>query len=160
MNTIIKRDSDRLAAHAERVKQGLERLEQDCSAWARKREQEDLVDLMEDLKGVEVDVSLMLTDCISTGCQFGDEAPKVVFHDLPEIFGCLDTLFNDLKKARLQLDKAYIHSKILDHLEIDYGRFRKLIGTVQRHLSAQQSQRAFPPGRAPVHLSQEHAATL
>jgi hypothetical protein len=160
MNGIIHRDSDRLTERAERIKQGLERLEQDCSAWSRKREEEDLVDLMGDLQGVEMDVSLMLTDCISAGCQCGEEAPKVLFHDFREIFGCLDTLFNGLKKARLQLDKAYIHSTILDHLEIDYGRFRKLIGQVQRHLSAQQKQTAVPSEGVPIHLAQGHAATL
>jgi hypothetical protein len=160
MNAIIHRDSDRLIAHAERIKQGLQTLEQDCSVWARMREEKDLLDLMGDLKGVEMDVSLMLTDCISAGCQCGEEAPKVVFHDLREIFACLDTLFNGLKKARLQLDEAYIHSAMLDHLEIDYGRFRKLIGKVQRHLNAQQDQRAVPSEGVPVHLAQGHAATL
>jgi hypothetical protein len=34
MNGIIHRDSDTLTAHAERIKQGLQRLEQDCSVWA------------------------------------------------------------------------------------------------------------------------------
>jgi hypothetical protein len=160
MNAIIHRDSDRLTAHAERIKQGLEKLELDCTLWARKREEKDLVDLMEDLKGVEMDVSLMLTDCISAGCQCGEEAPKVVFHDLREIFACLDTLFSGLKKARLQLDKAYIHSGILDHLEIDYGRFSKLIGKVQRHLTAQQRQTTVPLKGAPVLLDQGHAAML
>jgi hypothetical protein len=160
MNGVIHRDSDRLTVHAERIKQGLERLEQDCSAWARKREEKDLGDLMEDLQRIEMDVSLMLTDCISAGCQCGEEAPKVVFHDFREVFGCLDTLFNGLKKARLQLDRAYIHSAILDHLEIDYGRFRKLIGKVQRHLNAQKSQTPVPLEGSPVHLAQGHAATV
>jgi hypothetical protein len=49
---------------------------------------------------------------------------------------------------------------MLDHLEIDYGRFRKLIGKVQRHLNAQQDQRAVPSEGVPVHLAQGHAATL
>jgi hypothetical protein len=159
MNAIIRRDSDRLTSHAERIKQGLQRLEQDCSAWARKREEKDLVDLMEDLKGAEMDVSLMLTDCISAGSQCEEEATKVVFHDLHEILCCLDTLFNALKKARMQLHKAYIHSAILGRLEIDYGRFRKLIGKVQTHLNVQESQTAVPLEGAPVHLAQGHAAT-
>ena len=160
MNAVINRDSDRLTAHAERMKQGLERLEQDCSAWARKREEKDLVDLMEDLKGAEMDVSLMLTDYISAGSQCGEEATKVVFHDFHEILCCLDTLFNVLKKARVQLHKAYIHSGILGRLEIDYGRFRKLIGKVQTHVNVQQSQTAAPLEGAPVHPAQEYATTV
>ena len=51
MNGIIHRDSDRLTAHAERIKQGLQRLEQDCSVWARKREEKGLVDLSYRLMG-------------------------------------------------------------------------------------------------------------
>jgi hypothetical protein len=45
MNGSIPRDSDRLTAHAEKIKHGLRRLEQDCSVWARKREEKDLMDL-------------------------------------------------------------------------------------------------------------------
>jgi hypothetical protein len=45
MNGSIHRDSDRLTARVERIKQGLLGLEQDCSVWARKREEKDLVDL-------------------------------------------------------------------------------------------------------------------
>jgi hypothetical protein len=142
MNAVIHRDSESLMAHAERIKKDLQRLEQDCSMWARNREEKDLVDLMEDLKGVEMDVCLLLTDCTSAGRPCREEAPKAVFHDLHEIFACLDTLFDNLKKARLQLGKAYIHDAVLDHLEIDYGRFSKLTGKLQRHLNAQQSQPA------------------
>jgi hypothetical protein len=160
MRTILHRDTHRLTVDTERIKQGLEKLKQDCSAWARKRNEKDLVDLMEDLQGVETDVSLMLTDCISAGCQCGEQAPKVVFHDLREIFRCLDTLFNGLKKARRQLAQDYIHPGIPDHLEIDYGRFRKLIEKVQRHLNEQQSQTVIPLDGAQVHLAQGHATTL
>jgi hypothetical protein len=160
MNAIIHRDSDRLTAHAERIKQGVQRLERDCSVWARKREEKDLVDLMEDLKGVERDMSLILTDCICAGCDGGEEAPKMVFHDLHETFACLDTLFNRLKEARLQLDKAYIHYAILDHLEIDYGRFSKLIAKVKTHLNARQSRTYVPLEEALLYLAQEHEATV
>jgi hypothetical protein len=153
MNAVIHRDSDRLLAHAERIKEGLQRLEQDCSAWARKREEKDLVEIMEDLKGVETDVCLLLTDCTSAGRPCPEEAPKAVFHDLHEIFACLDTLFDGLKKARLQLGSAYIHDALLDHLEIDYGRFSKLIGKLQRDLDAQQGQAVFLLEAAPAYLT-------
>jgi hypothetical protein len=160
MNAATHRDSDRLVAHAERIKEGLQRLEQDCSVWAIKREEKDLLDLMENLKGVEMDVCLLLMDCASAGRPCGEEAPKAIFHDLHEIFACLAALFDGLKQARLQLGNAYIHDAILDHLEIDYGRFSKLIGKVQRHLNAQQSQPAVPLEGPPVHLVKDHAATV
>ena len=44
MNALIHRDSDGLTAPAERIKQGLQRLEQDCSVWAGKRQEKDLVE--------------------------------------------------------------------------------------------------------------------
>jgi hypothetical protein len=145
MNTAIHRDSDRLLAHAERIKEGLQRLGQDCSVWARKREEKDLVDLMENLKGAETDVCFLLTDCASPGRRCGEETPKTVFHDLREIFSCLDTLFDGLKKARLQLGEAYIHNAVLDDLEIDYSRFSKLLGKVQGNLRTQQRPSVAPP---------------
>jgi hypothetical protein len=145
MNTAIHRDSDRLLAHAERIKEGLQRLGQDCSVWARKREEKDLADLMENLKGAETDVCFLLTDCASPGRRRGEETPKTVFHDLREIFSCLDTLFDGLKKARLQLGEAYIHNAVLDDLEIDYSRFNKLLGKVQGNLSTQPRPSVAPP---------------
>jgi hypothetical protein len=160
MNALIHRDSDGLTAHAERIKQGLQRLEQDCSVWARKRQEKDLVDLMEDFKGVQNGVNLMLTDCICARSQHGAEAAKSVFDDLCEILCCLDPLFNVLKKARMQLDEAYIHPAILDRLEIEYGRFRKLIGTLQTHVNGQQSQSNVPLEETPLDLAQEYATTV
>ena len=160
MNAMIHRDFDRLTAKAERIEQDLQRLEKDRSTWARKREEKDLADLVEDLKGVEGDLGLMLTDCICANSRCGEETPKVVFHDLHEIFACLDTLFNGLKKARLQLDKTYIPCAILDHLEIDYSRFAKRIVKVQRHLNTQQRRTGAPLEEGRVHLAQEHAAPV
>jgi hypothetical protein len=160
MNTLIQRDSDRLTAHAERVKQDLQNLGQDCAVWARKREEKDLLDLMEDLKGVQNSVKLMLTDCICTQSQCGDESGKEVFDNLCEILCCLDPLFSLLKKARMQLDEAYIHPVILDRLEIDYGRFRKLVRIVQTHANGQQRRNNIPLEETPLHLAREYAATV
>ena len=160
MNAAIGRGSDRLAAQSERIRQDLQRLEKDRSAWAREREEKDLADLMDDLKSVERDVGPMLTDCVCVSSRRGEEAPKVVFRDLHEIFVCLDTLFNGLKKARLQLDRAYIRDALLDHIEINYSRFAKLIVKVQRHLDAPQSHTDVPPEEGGVHLPQKQAATV
>jgi hypothetical protein len=153
MGSMIHRDTQRIAGDAERITHGLECLARDRLVWARKREEKDLMDLIEGLKGLEIDVSLMLTDCISAGCQVGEEAPKVVFHDFRELFSCLDALFNGLKRARLELDRAYIHPAVLEHLEVDLVRFRKLIGEVQRHLNEGEHQTAVAPEGFQAHLS-------
>jgi hypothetical protein len=153
MSTMIHRDSQRLEGDTERITQGLECLARDLSVWARKREEKDLMDLIDGLKALEIDVSLMLTDCISAGCQVGEEAPKAVFHDFHEIFGCLDALFNGLKKARLQLDRAYIRPAILENLEVDFRRFRKLIEDIHRHLDEQENQTALVREGIQAHLA-------
>jgi hypothetical protein len=160
MKNILRRDSHKLRMDGEKIRQGLEKLKRDCSEWARKQEEKDLAELLEKLKGVEMDVSLMLTDCISAGCRFGEGAPRVVFHDFREIFRCLDTLFNGLKKARRQLAKDYIHPGTPHRLEIDYERFIKLVGRVQRNLNAEQGQTVIPLDAVGGHVTQGHALSL
>ena len=59
MNPVINEDTRKLEADAQTIEQDLNCLTRDCSAWARKRAEQDLTGLMEDLKGVEADVSLM-----------------------------------------------------------------------------------------------------
>lgn len=160
MNDLILTDAQRLEGDAETIKQGLECLTRDCSAWARKREEKDLVDLVEDLKGAQMDVSLMLTDSVELGYHCEEKVPKVVFHDLHDLFSCLDSLFNDLKKARGQLREGYIPPFILEHLEVKSRRFRKVIGQVRRHLKERGRQTATSLKGFQVHLPQGHATAL
>jgi hypothetical protein len=160
MNPIIIRDSDNLKMQAERIKENLTTLEQDCSAWDRKREQKDLRNLMEDLKKTYAGVNLMLTDCLRARSQCGEEAARLVFDDLCEILCCLDPLFSVLKKARMQLEEDYIHPAILARFEIDYSRFRKLIGNVQMRVNRQQPRNNVPSEDASRRLAREYAATV
>ncbi len=160
MNAIIHCDAQRLEEDAERITVGLKCLGRDRSAWARKREEKDLKDLMEALKSTEMDVSLLLRECILADFQHGEDSPKVVSDGFREIFGCLDTLFNGLKKARLQLNNACILPATLEHLEVDSGRFRKLIGQVQRHLNAHQDQTAVSLKGLRGHLAQGSATAF
>ena len=160
MNTVIQSYTQRLEDDAERITKGLRCLGRDCSAWARTREEKDLKDLLEDLERIEIDVSLILTDCIWAGSQFGEDSTRVIFHDFRDIFGRLDTIFNGLKKARLQLNKTYIHPATLAQLEVDCGRFRKLIREVRKDLNEKQDQSAIPLERTKVHLVQGSATTV
>jgi hypothetical protein len=134
MDSILERDVRKLLDDTETIKQDLERLEQDYSAWARKREENDLANLMEDLKSAEIDVSTMTTDCVSASLQSGRNVPTVVFYDLHQSFVWLDALFNDLKKARSELQDAHIQHDLIDHFEIDCGRFTKTAEQIRRDL--------------------------
>jgi hypothetical protein len=153
MDAILHKGTPSLSVAAERVKHGLGRLKHDCSVWARNREERDLRDLMEGLKDMEKDLSLMLTDCVTASCPRDQKAPKAIFDDFREIFASLDALFNALKDARLQLKEAYIHPTMLDYLEVAYGRFDKLFGQVKRHLDEEDSSAHAPLKETGVDLA-------
>ncbi len=53
MELVLKKDMEKLFGHTDKVKQGLEVLEKDHVAWTRDREREDLVDILEGIKGLE-----------------------------------------------------------------------------------------------------------
>jgi len=124
------------------------------------RDGEHSVDLMEDLREVEVDVSLMLTDYITAGCTLGEDAPKVVFHDFRGIFSCLDALFSGLKEARLELLNRSSQGTITDRLGIDWGRLRNLLGQIQRDLNENHSQIGLPSEGIQAQQAQDYAITL
>jgi hypothetical protein len=134
MNSILERDVQKVLHDTKTIKEHLERLEKDYSDWARKREERDLGSLMEDLKTAEIDVSTMTTDCVSANSQRGRNVPTVVFHDLHQVFVWLDALFNDLKKARSELQDTCIEHELIDHLEINCGRFTKIAEQIRRDL--------------------------
>ena len=134
MESILERDAQKLLDDTKKIKEDLERLEKDYSAWARKREEHDLGNLMEDLKAAEIDVSTMTTDCVSANSQSGRTVPRAVFHDLHQIFVWLDAIFNDLKKARSELLDTCIEHDLIDHLEINCGRFKKIAEQIRKDL--------------------------
>jgi two-component system, OmpR family, response regulator MtrA len=75
MNGSIHRDSHRLTARVERIKQGLLDLEQDCSVWARKREEKDLVDLSYRLmEGQKYEIFIAVTGHMAF--ELGDDRDK------------------------------------------------------------------------------------
>jgi len=53
MELVLKKDMEKLFGHTDKVKQGLEVLEKGHVAWTRDREREDLVDILEGIKGLE-----------------------------------------------------------------------------------------------------------
>ncbi len=133
MNPVLQKDTRKLMDDTETIRQGLKRLEDDYAKWTAKRGEMELADLLESVKVVEIDASLMMADCTSAGCQ-AKEDTKIVFDDFHQFFVCLDALFRDLKKARSTLKEAYIGRSTFYHLEIDCGRFIKNVEQIQEHL--------------------------
>jgi DNA repair exonuclease SbcCD ATPase subunit len=134
MDLVIQKDIRQLVHDAQEVRSELDMLEQDHEAWAREREENDLVEVLDHLKRLESDVSIMQADCISMGYRYRGNGNRYVIESLHRAFSTLDTLFNDLKKVRTEINEAYIRSTDLDQLEIDWGRFRKSVGQIEQHL--------------------------
>jgi len=131
MDLVIKENIEQLILDAQEVKRGLKRLQ------ARGWQQYDLKQLMEHVKGLEFDVSIvrmMLSDCMSMSLGYQKNGSWQAADILKRAFAILDVLFNDLKQVRTDLDNSYIHPDELKQLEIDWERFRKRIWQTLKYL--------------------------
>ena len=137
MDFDLNRDIRKLMADTEYFKQTLEKLEQDQAAWARIREEKDLKKTIECVKRLESDVSTMMSDCT---CLTNQEERTVIAVDLHHAFRGLNTLFEDLKGVSAEVAGSYIHPGELDQLEIDWGRFSKTVGQIQKHLQGGENR--------------------
>ena len=137
MDFDLNRDIRKLMADTENFKQTLEKLGQDRAAWARIREKKDLKKIIECVNRLESDVSRMMSDCTCLAVQ---EERAVVAVDLHHAFGGLNTLFEDLKRVSAGLAGSYIHPGELNQLEIDWGRFSKTVGQIQKHLQGGENR--------------------
>jgi hypothetical protein len=147
MNSALEHDVSELMVDTEDLKRAVEMLEQDHAAWARTREEKDLSKIIEHLKGLEFGVSMMMSDCFSLTYH---EGASGLSEDMDRAFGRLNVLFGDLKKIRAELNSSYIHRGQLRQLEIDWGRFRKTIGQIQKDLQdAERSPEAEKEGIIP-----------
>ena len=134
MDLVIRQDIRQLAHDAQEVQRGLDMLEQDHENWARERQQYDLTRLIKRVNRLESDVSMMQSDCMSTGLIYHEDGTWQVVDSLHRTFVSLDILFNDLKQVRTDLNDSYIHPGELKQLEIDWDRLKKMIGQIQKHL--------------------------
>jgi hypothetical protein len=130
MDFDLNQDLRKLMADADKFKQALEKLKQDQAVWARKREEKDLKKIIEWVNRLEFDVNTMMSDyaCLTNG-----EDGTVARVDLRLALRGLDALFQDLKDVRADLNDSYIHRGELDRLEVDWGRFNKTVGHIQKH---------------------------
>lgn len=131
MDFDLNQDLRKFMVDADKFKQALEKLKQDQAVWARKREEKDLKKLIEWGNRLESNVNTMMSDC---ACLTNGEEGKVARVDLHHALRGLDALFQDLKEVRAELNDSYIHPGELDRLEIDWGRFNKTAGHIQKHL--------------------------
>ena len=134
MDLMIRRDIRQLVCDAHKVKRSLEMLEQDHEAWARERQQYDLIRLIKELNRLGSDVSMMQSDCMSMSISYREDGSWQVLDSLHRAFATLNILFNDLKKVSRELNETYIDSHDLNQLGIDWGKFTKSIKQIQRYV--------------------------
>ena len=134
MDLVIQQDIRQLVHDAQEVQRGLDMLEQDHDDWARERQQYDLTQLIKRVTRLESDVSMMQSSCMSMDIRYQEDGTWQVVDSLHRAFAILDTLFNDLKQVRTDLNDSYIHPAELKQLEIDWDRLKKTIGQIQKHL--------------------------
>ena len=132
MNLVIRGDMRKLVMDARKVRMKLDMLEQDQKTWAREREKNDLANVIDHLKKLESDVSMMQADCVSIGCLQREDGAWRILDSLHRAFVTLNILFNDLKKMRTELKEAFIHSGDVKQLEVDWDRFSKAVRQMER----------------------------
>jgi len=136
VDLIMRRDIRQLALDAQKIQGYVDVLEQDQEAWARKREANDVTQLIEQAKQLEFNVRIIMSDCLSISCRDSD---KELIDDLHQAFACLNTLFNDLKQMRTDLNESYIRPGEIKQLGITSGKFSKTIAQVRMHLEDEQA---------------------
>jgi hypothetical protein len=134
MDLMIRRNIRQIESDVQKIHMCLNILKRDHKAWAREREEHDLEEVIENLKRLESDVSMAQADCICTGHGYLEDGAWQVLYSLRRVFAMLSILFNDLKKVRTELKEAYIDPADLKQLEIDWGRFRKIVGQMLTHV--------------------------
>jgi hypothetical protein len=134
MNLMIGQDIRQLELDAQTVRKGLDVLKQDCKAWARERQENDLRNVFSHLRRLEFDVSMLQADCMSVSRIQRERGAWQVLDSLHLAFVTLNSLFMDLKKMKKELDEACVTSADVKRLEIDWGRLTKTVGQIEKHL--------------------------
>ena len=131
MDLILKQDISKLMTDTVETKSALERLEKDHAVWARKREEKDLTTFINNVQELEFDVSVLMGDCFFLSHV---EKNRKTMEDFHQAYVYMNALFQDIKRARNDLNKAYICPEELSGLKIDWKRLRKSIGRIQKHI--------------------------
>jgi hypothetical protein len=136
---------------ADEIQKGLEMLVQNHTAWARERQQRDLMQLIEHVKRLELDLSTILSGCIFLGRQYWKDHNLRLLEGLHRSCAVMNTLFQDLHKIRTALNEAKINPSDLRQLIIDWGRFKESVFQTQKCMEYPQRRRkntAWPHPRS------------
>lgn len=132
MHPMLRQDIQTLVDNFEELDQNLKTLEQDHAVWFSRQEANDLAAVGESLESLKFHVITLQTDCFMfMGRMYQKNGSWQIFDCLHRAFLDLDSLFNNLKTVKTELDESYIRSADLNQLSIDCCRFKKTIEQIQ-----------------------------
>ncbi len=132
MHKLTDRDYvERLEGDIENLKWRLEKLKEDHAAWQRSLQEDDLQSIKASLIQMDYDLDLMFTNCFALLARDHDSVTQAYVHHLYDILNCL---FEDVKRARDNLEQAFIAKHDLEQMEIDCGRLEKTTGKIMGRL--------------------------
>jgi len=139
MATSLRWNAWKLMDDVKKTRGDLAKLEKHCRKKAVELKQKDLSDLVDEIKEVEVDVSLMLVDSVFADFHSGEEN-GVIAIEIPRVFVHLDALFGDIKRARSEYKEGLVSPQTMDRLNIDCRRFIKALWTIEKELGGPQGK--------------------
>jgi hypothetical protein len=134
---------------ADEIQKGLEMLVRNHTAWARKRQQMDLMQLIEHVKRLELDISTILSGCVFLGRQYWKDHNLRLIESLHVSCDVMNSLFRDLDKVKTALREGYINPSDLRQLILDWSRFRESIYQAQECMQYPQRRRKNLPRLRP-----------
>jgi hypothetical protein len=140
---------------AEQIQKGLEMLMYNHIAWARERQQVDLMQLIKHVQRLELDLSTILSGCVFLGRQYWKDHNLQLIESLHRSCAIMNSLVEDLNKVRTVLNQAKINPSDLRQLIIDWGRFKKSIYQTQEYMEYPQRRRKNPACSRPNLLQAE-----
>jgi hypothetical protein len=140
---------------ADEIQKGLEMLVRNHTAWARERQQMDLMQLIEHVKRLELDISTILSGCVFLGRQYWKDHNLRLIESLHRSCAIMNSLFQDINKVRTALNEAKINPSDLRQLIIDWGQFKESIYQTQECMEYPQRRRKNPAWPRPSSLRAE-----
>jgi hypothetical protein len=134
MELMLRKNVRGLLLDASKVHHSLEMLRKHQQTWVGQSQQDDVADLVEQVKRLQFDVSMVLGDCALLTRKHEQQGNDLVLRDIHGAFRIINGLFDDLKQTRADLKRGYGSASNLRRLNIDWGRLKKSLDHVQVHL--------------------------
>ena len=142
MHSPIRQGIRELEFDTQQLQKKLDLLSRDHASWSTEHLEIDLKQIIEYATQLELDIGIlkiMLTDSLSDTHQYSKAGALAILGSLDWAYAVLTTLLNDIKKTLTALNETYIHPDELERLFIDWRRFKKTIGAMQRQVQDEET---------------------